>query len=127
MDFTVPIGGRRPREVCYRYGNIGRVNDASNFPQRLAALLAERNMTQLELAARIGVTRAAMSRYVSGEREPRLVTLVRIAEELYVNVDDLVAAESHSVETALRIVARSTFTEEEKSQLREALESGGRP
>ena len=56
-----------------------------------------------------------------------MVTLVRIAEELYVNVDDLVAAESHSVETALRIVARSTFTEEEKSQLREALESGGRP
>lgn len=103
------------------------MNDASNFSQRLTALLAERNMTQLELAARIGVTRAAMSRYVSGEREPRLVTLVRIAEELDVNVDDLVAAESHSVETALRIVARSTFTEEEKSPLREALESGGRP
>ena len=103
------------------------MNDASNFSQRLAALLAERNMTQLELAARIGVTRAAMSLYVSGEREPRLVTLVRIAEELDVNVDDLFAAESHSVETALRIVARSTFTEEEKSQLREALEGGGRP
>ena len=103
------------------------MNDASNFSQRLAALLAERNMTQLELAARIGVTRAAMSRYVSGEREPRLVTLVRIAEELDVNVDDLFAAESHSVEAALRIVARSTFTEEEKSQLREALEGGGRP
>ena len=103
------------------------MNDASNFSQRLAALLAERNMTQLELAARIGVTRAAMSRYVSGEREQRLVTLVRIAEELDVNVDDLFAAESHSVETALRIVARSTFTEEEKSQLREALEGGGRP
>lgn len=84
-------------------------------------------MTQLELAARIGVTRAAMSRYVSGEREPRLVTLVRIAEELDVNVDDLVAAESRSVETALRIVARSIFTEEEKSRLREALEGGGRP
>jgi transcriptional regulator with XRE-family HTH domain len=84
-------------------------------------------MTQLELAARIGVTRAAMSRYVSGEREPRLVTLVRIAEELDVSVDDLVVAESHSVEAALRIVARSTFTEEEKSRLREALKSGVRP
>ena len=116
-----------PTGACYRCGNIGRVNEVSNFPQRLTALLAERKMTQLELAARIGVTRAAMSRYVSGEREPRLVTLVRIAEELDVNVDDLVAAESHSVETALRIVARSTFTEEEKSRLREALESGGRP
>ena len=46
-------------------------------------------MTQLELAARVGVTRAAMSRYVSGDREPRFVTLVRIAEELDVRVEDL--------------------------------------
>lgn len=115
------------RDACYRYGNIGLVNEASIFPQRLTALLAERKMTQLELAARIGVTRAAMSRYVSGEREPRLVTLVRIAEELDVNVDDLLAEESNSVEAALRIVARSTFTEKEKSRLREAFEDRGRP
>ena len=127
LDFTVPIGGRRPRDVCYRYGNIGPVSDASNFPQRLTALLAERNMTQLELAARIGVTRAAMSRYVSGEREPRLVTLVRIAEELDVNVDELISPESNSVGTALRIVARTKLTEEQKSQFREALDRGGRP
>ncbi len=103
------------------------MNGASNFPRRLTAFLAERNMTQLELAARIGVTRAAMSRYVSGEREPRLVTLVRIAEELDVNVDELISPESNSVETALRIVARTTLTAEEKSRLREALEGGGRP
>ena len=113
--------------MCYRYGNIRLVNGASNFPQRLTALLAERNMTQLDLAARIGVTRAAMSRYVSGEREPRLVTLVRIAEELDVNVDDLISPESNSVDTALRIVARTTLTEEQKSQFREALDRGSRP
>lgn len=113
--------------MCYRYGNIGCVNEVSNFPQRLTALLAERKMTQLELAARIGVTRAAMSRYVSGEREPRLVTLVRIAEELDVNVDDLISPESNSVDTALRIVARTTLTEEQKSQFREALDRGSRP
>ena len=103
------------------------MNEVSNFPQRLTALLAERGMTQLELAARIGVTRAAMSRYVSGEREPRLVTLVRIAEELDVNVDDLISPASNSVDTALRIVARTTLTEEQKSQFREALDRGGRP
>ena len=103
------------------------MNDASNFSQRLTALLAERNMTQLELAARVGVTRAAMSRYVSGEREPRLVTLVRIAEELDVNVDELISPESNSVRTALRIVARTTLTDEQKSQIREALDRGGRP
>jgi len=103
------------------------VNEVSNFPQRLTALLAERSMTQLELAARIGVTRAAMSRYVNGEREPRLVTLARIAEELDVNVDELISPKSNSVGTALRIVARTTLTEEQKSQFREALDRGGRP
>ena len=72
------------------------MNEVSNFPQRLTALLAERSMTQLELAARIGVTRAAMSRYVNGEREPRLVTLVRIAEELDVNVDELISPKSNT-------------------------------
>ena len=111
-----------PRLRCYQYGNIGFVNEAPDFPQQLTALLAERGMTQLELAARIGVTRAAMSRYVSGEREPRLVTLVRIAEELEVTVDELISRETNSVQTALRIVARSTLTDEEKSQFREALD-----
>lgn len=103
------------------------MDEASNFSQRLTALLAARGMTQLELAARIGVTRAAMSRYVSGEREPRLVTLVRIAEELEVNVDELILSEPNAVQTALRIVARTTLTAEQKSQFREALDGGGRP
>lgn len=103
------------------------MNEASNFPERLAALLAEHNMTQLELAARIGVTRAAMSRYVSGEREPRFVTLVRIAEELDVHIDDLISPEANSVETALRIVARTTLSEEQKTRFREALDGKGQP
>lgn len=97
----------------------------SDFPRRLAELLAQRNLTQLELAARIGVTRAAMSRYVSGEREPRLLTLVRIAEELDVHVDELICPEGDSVETSLRIVARATLSEEQKIRLRDALDDRG--
>lgn len=82
-------------------------------------------MTQLELAARIGVTRAAMSRYVSGEREPRFVTLVRIAEELDVHIDELISSTSNSVETALRIVARAALSDEEKARFREAIDGKG--
>ena len=116
-----PSAIRRPPDVANMVTSVF-VNEVPDFPQRLTALLAERGMTQLELTARIGVTRAAMSRYVSGEREPRLVTLVRIAEELEVNVDELISRETNSVQTALRIVARSTLTEAEKSQFREALD-----
>jgi transcriptional regulator with XRE-family HTH domain len=102
------------------------MNESPEFGQRLAAVLAERNMTQLELAARVGVTRTAMSRYVSGDREPRFVTLVRIAEELGVHVDELISSNANSVETALRIVARTALTEEHKSRFRQVLDEGGR-
>jgi len=100
------------------------VADHTDFAKRLEALLEERGMTQLELAARVGVTRAAMSRYVSGDREPRFVTLVRIAEELDVRVEELVPCESDPVQAALRIVARTPLTEEQRAQFRKVLDQG---
>lgn len=81
-------------------------------------------MTQLELAARVGVTRATLSRYVSGDREPRFVTLMRIAEELDVRVDDLIPSAGDPVQTALRIVARTPLTDEQKAQFRKVLDEG---
>lgn len=83
--------------LCCHIGHIPHVIESTGFAQRLAALLQERGMTQLELAASVGVTRAAMSRYVSGEREPRFVTLVRIAEELDAHVEDLVPSQVDTV------------------------------
>lgn len=79
--------------LCCHIGDIPLVIESTGFAQRLAALLQERGMTQLELAASVGVTRAAMSRYVSGDREPQFVTLVRIAEELDAHVEDLVPSQ----------------------------------
>lgn len=81
-------------------------------------------MTQLELAARVGVSRAAMSRYVSGDREPRFVTLMRIAEELGVHVEELIPSAGDPVRAALRIVARSRLTDEEKAQFRTIIDGG---
>jgi transcriptional regulator with XRE-family HTH domain len=96
----------------------------ASFAERLATLLEQRGVTQLELAARVGVTRAAMSRYVSGDREPRFVTLVRIAEALDVHVDDLIGT-GDPVETALRVVARTSLTQEQKARFRRAIDDGG--
>lgn len=98
------------------------VDSTLGFGQRLAALLEQQGMTQLDLAARVGVTRAAMSRYVSGDREPRFVTLVRIAEELDVHVDELLGTGTDSVDSALRLVARARLTDEQKASLRQALD-----
>lgn len=107
---------------CCHYGNIAVVDSTLGFGQRLAALLEQQGMTQLDLAARVGVTRAAMSRYVSGDREPRFVTLVRIAEELDVHVDELLGTGTDSVDSALRLVARARLTDEQKASLRQALD-----
>ena len=109
---------------CFHFGNIIGVTDSTDFAQRLKALLEERGMTQLELAARVGVTRAAMSRYVSGDREPRFVTLVRIVEELDVRVEDLLPTSGDPVQTALRIVARTSLTDEQMAQFRRILDEG---
>lgn len=109
---------------CFHFGNMFDVTESTDFAQRLQALLEERGMTQLELAARVGVTRAAMSRYVSGDREPRFVTLVRISEELDVRVEDLIPSSGDPVKTALRIVARTPLTDEQKAQFRRVLDEG---
>ena len=82
-------------------------------------------MTQLELAARVGVSRAAMSRYVSGDREPRFVTLVRIAEELGVHIEELIPSSGDSVRVALRIVARTQLTDEQKAQFLTIIDGRG--
>ncbi len=98
-----------------------------DFSERLSMLLSERGMTQLELAARVGVTRAAMSRYVSGDREPRFVTLVRIAEELEVHVEELLPSGVDPVEISYRLAARSSMTDEQKAKFRRLLDGEGAP
>ena len=55
----------------------------------LKRMLAARNMTQKQLAQATGLTEAAISGYIRGERRPRLDTAKIIAEALNVNISDL--------------------------------------
>lgn len=59
------------------------------FIRRLTELLEENNITQLELADKIGVTNVTISRYLSGERSPRIEILSKIAEYFSVSSDYL--------------------------------------
>ena len=103
------------------------MNQGTTFSERLRLLLAERGMTQLELAAKVGVTRAAMSRYVSGEREPRFATLLRIAEVLEVHTAELLDSAAPTGQVVLRLVARTTLSDAEKGRLREMIDGGEAP
>ena len=60
------------------------------FGHRLRELLADRGMSQTELAERSGVTRQSVNNYMTRGTSPSLSRAVDIARALGVSVDDLV-------------------------------------
>jgi transcriptional regulator with XRE-family HTH domain len=60
------------------------------FSQRLLGLLEEKKMTQRELASKVGVQEATISRYVKEHRNPHSVIISKIAEVLGTTTDYLI-------------------------------------
>jgi transcriptional regulator with XRE-family HTH domain len=56
---------------------------------RLRELRKSRNITQLKLALDLNTSQNTISRYETGEREPNLTELVKIADYFNVSVDYL--------------------------------------
>ena len=92
---------------------------------RITESLQKRGITQRELATRIGVTEAVISRYISGEREPKPDVLANIATALSTTSDYLLGIESgeFSFPGIKRIIARysGSLTEQEKKELINAI------
>ena len=63
------------------------------FGDRLQGLLRDQGVTQKDLAIRIGTTEATISRYVSGDREPKADVLANIATALHTTSDYLLGIE----------------------------------
>ncbi len=100
----------------------------SEFSERLQSLMRQRNVTQRQLADRINVTEASMSRYVKGERMPRMNTVADMATALHTTSDFLLGRDTEHDESfdftqVKRILARhaSSLTAEEKNELINAL------
>lgn len=70
--------------------------DISKFPIRLKELRKRDNISQLQLAEAVGVTRGSISFYEKGERQPDIVTLANIAEYFNVTTDYLLGFERSS-------------------------------
>lgn len=62
------------------------------FVKRLQLLLDENNINQKELAKKVGVTEVTISRYMTGERKPRIDIANKIAEILGTTTDYLMGA-----------------------------------
>ena len=96
--------------------------------ERVCDLLQQSGLTQKELALKIGVTEAAISRYINGEREPKLDVISNMATALHTTTDYLLGREdSDCIETEFgkvrMFVARnsSSMTKQQKKELLNAL------
>lgn len=81
----------------------------SKFGERLKYLRKQSNVSQDDLAKRLGVTRSCVANYEQGTREPNFEDLERIADAFNVEIDYLVGK---SDETAS--VSANPLTEKEK-------------
>lgn len=92
---------------------------------RIAETLQKRGLTQKELAHRVGLTETAMSRYISGERDPKPDVIANIATALCTTSDFLLGIEDdgYSHPRIRRIIARnaSSMSEAQKRELIAAL------
>lgn len=63
--------------------------DIEKFSYRLTVLLDENNMTQTQLAKKIGTSNVTICRYLTCERTPRLDVVTKIASVFNVSLDYL--------------------------------------
>ena len=100
--------------------------DAKDLGSKIQSMLNEKNITRKEFSAMTGLTEAAISRYCTGAREPKAVTLAAIANALGVSVDELLGTpcdDPELLDDAMRLVARSAnnISAEDKRKLINAL------
>ena len=108
------------------YGNAKGEKIMNGFAYRLGACLNASGMTQRQQAEAAGITEAAVSKYLSGERVPRSVTVGALARALGVSVAALLdepAADGDSVPEAVSVIARNarSLTDEQKQILFRAI------
>lgn len=81
-------------------------------------------MSQKELAEAACLTPASVSRYVNGEREPRVLTVVALADVLGVKPSDIIGtSDEQEMDTAVSFIVRNIdkLTESQRAKLIAAL------
>lgn len=94
--------------------------------REIQRLLDEKDISRKEFSEMTGLTEAAISRYITGQREPKAVTLSIISNALGVSMNQLLGTPSDNPEEldgAIDLVARSAneITPEQKRRLIDAL------
>jgi len=100
-----------------------------NFQEKLVELMKERNITQKELAKKIGIDETAMSRYANGSRTPRIDILANLARELDVTIEYLVGQgeEDYEYKKVKNLICRNVheMSDSQRLELMEILSRKG--
>ena len=93
--------------------------------KRIEKVLENSNMTQRDLANRIGVDESTVSRIIKGERTPKSEVLANIATALHTTSDYLLGIEKDEFDSSklVRLIARnsSKMSDADKKALISAL------
>lgn len=95
------------------------------FPQRLAALRKECNLTQQALADRVSLHVTQINRYETGDSQPTLDVIRRLAIALSVSADELIFSKDErgpDEDLRFQFEAVSQFDKEDKELARGVLE-----
>ena len=65
---------------------------SEKLAKNLERFRTERQMTQEELAKRVGVSQPAIAQYEAGTAVPKLYVTIKLADALGVKIDDLVSS-----------------------------------
>ena len=92
---------------------------------RISDMLEKRNMSQRKLAETIQISEQQLSRYISGDREPKPETVANMATALQTTSDYILGLEEgeFNFNQVRRLIARnaSTMSDDEKKELLDAL------
>lgn len=88
-----------------------------HFNENLKAARERKNMTQKEVADNIGVAKSTYSLYESGNREPNVQTIKKIADVLNVSADDLLGLTQEPTTIAAHFNGEE-YTEDELEDIR---------
>lgn len=91
------------------------------FNENLKIAREKRNMSQKALAESIGVAKSTYSLYESGNREPNVQTIKKIADVLNVSDDELLGINEEPTTIAAHFEGPE-FTEEELDEIRQFAE-----
>ena len=88
MNSFVLLSTSRNFATSYQYKPMER-----KLLNRIKVVLAEKNMTNKQLAELLGKDSAVVSKWVTNTNQPNLETIIQIAKVLKVSVDELLRTE----------------------------------